>query len=230
MKYTFDSRVRFSEIDANGYLKFNDFINYFQDCSTFQSEDIGIGVEFLRSKQRVWVVSAWQIDIIKYPRLGDKITIGTFAYDFRSFLGYRNFYMLDENGEYLAKANSIWVLLNTETGRPEKAEEDYIKLYGGEEKLDMEYKSRKISVPNDLKALDPIEVMPYHLDVNKHVNNGQYINIAASIVNKTDRPKSIRVEYRNQARLGDVMYPYTDGTIVDLRGADNSSYCVVEIE
>ena len=107
MIYSFDTRIRFSEIDENGFLRFDNFINYFQDCSTFQSEDLGIGVEYLRKMERVWVVSFWQVDINKYPRLGDKVTVGTFAYDFKSFLGYRNFFMQDENGEDPAKANSI---------------------------------------------------------------------------------------------------------------------------
>ena len=93
MIYSFDTRIRFSEIDENGFLRFDNFINYFQDCSTFQSEDLGLGVEYLRKMERVWVVSFWQVDINKYPRLGDKVTVGTFAYDFKSFLGYRNFFM-----------------------------------------------------------------------------------------------------------------------------------------
>lgn len=229
MIYSFDSRVRFSEVDENGLLKFDNFINYFQDCSTFQSEDLGIGVAHLREKNRVWVVSFWQVDIIKYPKMGDNITIGTFAYDYKSFIGYRNFFMQDENGEYIAKANSIWALLNTETGRPEKADPDDMALYGKQEKLDMEYKSRKIVIPEDMQPLEPIEVKKHHLDVNHHVNNGQYITIAFSCISKK-MPKSIRVEYRNQAKLGDVIYPYTNGSIVDLRSKDGSSYCVVDFE
>lgn len=229
MKYTFDGRVRFSETDAEGFLRVENIINYFQDCSTFQSEDLGIGVEYLREQKRVWVLSSWQVDILKYPKLGDKITIGTFAYGFKSFLGYRNFYMQDENGEYLAKASSIWAYLNTETFKPEKPDLADMDKYGIEEKLDMDYKSRKIEIPNELKTLEPIEVKEHHLDVNNHVNNSQYITMAALCTKQEKRPSSIRVEYRNQAFLGDVIYPYTDGNVVDLRSADGTSYCVVEL-
>ena len=42
--YTFDSRVRYSETDVNGTLSVTAAVNYFQDCSTFQSEDLGVGV------------------------------------------------------------------------------------------------------------------------------------------------------------------------------------------
>lgn len=229
MKYSFESRVRFSETDADGYLKYENFINYFQDCSTFQSEDLGLGVKYLRGKDLVWVVTSWQIEIIKYPKLGDRITIGTFAHEFKSFIGYRNFYMLDENGEYLAKAESMWVLLSISGGRPTKATQEQIDLYGHEEKLDMNYKSRKIKVPNELERLESIEVNVHHLDVNQHVNNGQYVCMAVSCIPEIDRPNNIRVEYKNQAKLGDVIIPFTDGNVVDLRSESGDSFCVVEI-
>ena len=44
--YTFDSRIRYSETDETGALSLLGVINYMQDCSTFQSEDIDLkGVE-----------------------------------------------------------------------------------------------------------------------------------------------------------------------------------------
>ena len=46
--YTFESRVRFSEADHTELLTLPGLVNYFQDCSTFQSEDIGYGVESLK--------------------------------------------------------------------------------------------------------------------------------------------------------------------------------------
>ena len=44
MKYSFTSRIRYSEIGEDGNLTLPGLINYFQDCSTFQSEAIGEGV------------------------------------------------------------------------------------------------------------------------------------------------------------------------------------------
>ena len=46
--YTFDGRVRYSEIDHKGTMTLPALINYFQDCSTFQSEDLGLGTEVLK--------------------------------------------------------------------------------------------------------------------------------------------------------------------------------------
>lgn len=232
MIYTFDGRIRFSEVDSEGYLRCDNFINYFQDCSTFQSEDLGIGVKYLRDQDLAWVVCSWQIEIYKYPRVGDRITTGSFAYDFKSFLGYRNYFMKDENGEYISKATSIWVLMNTSTGKMIKADEKQINLYGKEEKLDMEYKSRKIPVPEELTEMNSMEIKTYHLDPNGHVNNGQFVNIAAgsiaSFKNEKFRPASIRAEYKKQGYLGNIVVPYTDGKLVALRNPDGETYCVIE--
>ncbi len=75
--YQFDSRVRYSETDEQGKLSLTGIINYLQDCSTFQSEDIGLGVQYLKDNHRAWWLSSWQIVIDRYPRLGEEIVIST---------------------------------------------------------------------------------------------------------------------------------------------------------
>ena len=59
--YTFEGRIRYSETDSEGKLTMASLINYFQDCSTFHSEELGLGVEYLKAEHLVWVLSAWQI-------------------------------------------------------------------------------------------------------------------------------------------------------------------------
>ena len=61
--YTFDSRVRYSEIDHTGNMTLPALINYFQDCSTFQSEQLGYGMDSVvkkRKKTRVFG-EYWQV-------------------------------------------------------------------------------------------------------------------------------------------------------------------------
>ena len=47
-----DGRVRFSEIDHTRKITVPSIINYFQDCSTFQSEDIGVGLDVLSKNEK----------------------------------------------------------------------------------------------------------------------------------------------------------------------------------
>ena len=71
--YSFKSRVRYSEVGEDKKLSLNSIINYFQDCSTFQSEELNNGLERLEKLHRVWVLSSWQIVIERYPDLCEEI-------------------------------------------------------------------------------------------------------------------------------------------------------------
>ena len=103
-KYMIDGRVRFSEIDHTRKITVPSIINYFQDCSTFQSEDIGVGLDVLSKKKKAWILTYWQIVIDHYPKMNDKIQVSTWASKFKGMLAERNFCMTDENGEKAAYA------------------------------------------------------------------------------------------------------------------------------
>lgn len=233
--YTFDGRVRYSEVGEDGRLSLQSLLDYFQDCSTFHSEDIGLGLEYMEKIGQVWLLSAWQICIGRYPKFGERIVIGTAPYEFRGFMGLRNFLMRTEEGEALAWANSIWTLMDSEKMRPVKPNEDMLAGYAPEERYPMEYAPRKIAMPADGHAVESFTVRPHHLDTNHHVNNGQYVRMAMDCIPGDFQIGQLRVEYKSQAVLGDEIYPVTamradkKQYTVSLNKADKSPYCVVEV-
>lgn len=207
MKYSFDSRVRYSEIGEDKKLTLNSIINYFQDCSTFHSESAGVGMEFLADKQQVWVLSAWQIVVERYPELCEEIKISTWPYEFRHFMEKRNFTMEDKEGNRIAYANTLWTYLDLRTGHPTNVDEKQIQAYELEEKLDMKYAPRKIAVPKECQEYPSFQVKSHHLDTNHHVNNGQYILMAMEYLPAGFGVKEMRAEYKNQAVLDSVIVP-----------------------
>ncbi|MDE7130890.1 MAG: acyl-[acyl-carrier-protein] thioesterase [Lachnospiraceae bacterium] len=233
--YTFESRVRYSEVGVDGNMTLESLLDYFQDCSTFHSEDIGLGVDYFNELNQVWLLSAWQICVNRYPHLCERIVIGTAPYDFRGFIGCRNFEMRTQAGEVLAYANSIWSLMDVEKMVPAKPNEKMLAEYVLEDKYPMEYAPRKINVPADGKKMEPFKVRSHHLDTNNHVNNGQYVRMAMEYIPKDFAVGQLRVEYKSQAVLDDMICPVTavsgDGTLhtVSLNKEDGKPYCIVEI-
>lgn len=220
--YKFDSRIRYSECDENASLTPEALLNYFQDCSIFQSEDIGFGVEYFKEHHTAWVINFWQIVIEKLPCLGTSVTVGTIPYDIKGFVGHRNFFMDDEDGRHLAKANSFWSYLDMDQMRPVRVPQEMIEAYGVGEKLEMDYCERKIKVKNE-NRLDsksqtestdlvffrgnPITIRSEHLDTNHHVNNGQYVRMALMQVEEeyvkrscTNREEMPEIEIKNKEK------------------------------
>lgn len=230
--YSFDSRVRYSEIDHHGTMTLPGLINYFQDCSTFQSEDIGLGLDVLKERKKAWILSYWQVVIERFPQMGEKITVGTFATEFKGLYGNRNFLMDDAYGKRVAYANSIWVFMDTEKGRPAKPGEEDILPYGKELPLEMEYEGRKIKLPETSKDLSSFPVRKYHIDTNEHVNNCQYVQMALEVLPDDMQIRQLRVEYKKSAVLGNVIHPKVafeeERTVVELCDENGMPYAVME--
>ena len=238
--YTFKSRIRYSEVDSEAKLTLESLIDYFQDCSTFQTQDGPASMEYLRKENMAWVLNSWQIEIKRYPKLCEEVVIGTVPYELKGALGYRNFFMDTASGERLAIANSIWTLFNFEKGIPVRVTPIILEAYPLENKLDMNYGDRKIKIPTEGEsyACEDIVVRKNNLDTNNHVNNGQYIRMAMDCLrDRSGEIISMRSEYKRQARLGDILKPVViknkteDNSIytVNLNNSDEQSVCTVEL-
>lgn len=232
MAYQFESRVRYSEMDMNQKLTRVALVDYFQDSSTFQSESCGGGLIPLRKLGKAWMILSWQIEIRRRPELGEKIITSTWPHGFKAFYGYRNYAMHGESGELLAQANSVWAFMDVETGHPAKLSDEVMGCYVMEEPLEIEKCSRKISIPKQQERMDEFQVCRYHLDTNQHVNNGQYIRMAEEYVPTGFEPSGLRVEYRNQAKLHDIIVPMVhheeNMIVVSLCDRQGVPYAIVE--
>lgn len=230
--YRFESRVRYSEVDRNRKITLAAILDLLQDCCIFQSEHIGMGVDFLEKENRAWVLSSWQVVVNRYPSLGEKVVVSTWPYGFQSFMGYRNFIIEDEENNIIAYANSVWVFLDTISGRPVKVPPEILERFSMEEPFPMEYADRKISLLKEMEAKPPIFVQRFHIDTNQHVNNEKYVQMAEEYVPEELKVKELRVEYRKEAVLSDSIYPKVGktehGYMVSLDGNDGKSFAIVE--
>lgn len=229
--YTFKSRVRYSETDEFGRLTTTGIINYMQDCSTFQTEDAGVDV--LNRSRRIWMLSSWQIVIKRYPRLGDRLEIGTWHSAFNGIFGYRNFVIRDETEEDVVQAASVWFLYDTVKMQPARITSEDAAPYGAPEpELNLGKIPRKIPVPTEYETAAAVAVSPRHLDTNHHVNNVQYIEMAREAVPGEVSFREIRADYRKEALQGDLVAPHVtsncDGSYtVALCSGSGEIYAVV---
>lgn len=230
--YQVKERVRYSEVDKKKRVNIAQIVNYFQDCSTFQSEDLGIGLEYLDNVKKAWLLSSWQIVVDRYPEFGENIIVGTWAYDTKGVRAYRNFVLIDERGEIIARANSIWFLLDLNRNRPTKITEEDVEKYGIEEKVDMDYAKGKIKVLGEMVREEPFQIMKIMIDTNGHVNNEKYIEMAMEYLPENFEIYQMRAEYKKAGMLHDMFYPNiyrTEDTVtVEFQNDANETYAVIQ--
>jgi len=230
--YSFESRIRYSEVNEKNEVDLSTIINYFQDCCMFHSEDVGFGLRYRKLSGKTWILSSWNIIISRYPKLFEKIKITTYPYKVSGFIGYRNFTITTEDGGTLAVADSIWINIDLETGKPARATKEEIEAYQISKQLDVQFEKGKIHIPDDMISKQTFAILPSNIDSNHHVNNGQYVKMAENFLPKDFNTKKLRVEYRNAAILGDIIYPYVsyqdDNFIVKFADENEKPYAIIQ--
>lgn len=204
--YSYEAIVRYSETGGRRTASMATIANYFQDCAIFQSEEVGIGLDYLAEHGRAWFLVSWQIEVDRYPRLGEKIHVRTWAYDFKASLGFRNIDIIDESGRRIVKAASIWSYMDMKSLRPARIDAEVAAAYPMEPAIDMEYAPRKIKLMDaQYEEVDRRKVMSYQIDSNNHMNNGAYIALAQEYAESVENILSVRAEYKVQYVKDDVI-------------------------
>lgn len=232
--YQFKSKVRYSEVNSEKALTLAALTDYLQDTCTFQSEGLGVGMDFLRERKEAWVLSSWEIVIKDMPKVCQEISVGTFPCSFKGFYGHRNFCVTNANDEVIAMANSLWVYINYETKKPARIPEVVASAYDAviQEPIEFDWSDRKIKFDGEGVEGQPVAVHRFFIDTNEHMNNGKYIMVAEEYLPEDFTVERVRAEYRNAAVLGDVLYPvvYTEENriTVSLNNAEGKPYAVIQ--
>ena len=237
--YSVDSRVRYSEVDENSSIRIVSMINYLQDCSCFQMEDLGVGVEHQARGHFAWVLAAIRIEVERLPRYCERIHTSTWCHSMGRRQGGRNYSIHGEDGELIVRADSLWTTFDTETLSIRSVPETESVYDQGDEQLVLPAFKRKVIPTGEGRPISPIVVAEHNIDTNKHVNNAQYVQMALDALEAAGlrvdptEVRAINAQYRAQAHLGDIVTPiiHDEGRsrCVSLEG-DGTVYAVVRVE
>ena len=181
--------------------------NFCQESAWNHAEHLGLGYSHLSEKKLV--LSRLFIRFYGYPEWGDNVTLRTWPSVLDKLLWYREFRLLDKDGNTAMDATSAWVILNAETKRPQRTAD----LYGlypdwGAERVFPD-KPGKVTGPKTPEEAGQISVRYHDLDVNGHVNNVRYIEWALESLPQehveSRHLAELEINFLNEAFLGDTV-------------------------
>ena len=144
-----------------------------------------------------WIAYSWEIDIKKYVKLDDKIEITTIPTHMNRFYAYRDF-VVEKNGEILATAKAVFLLMDIERLRPVKILDDLVKAYGREEEV---FAAKDVKLEKDLDFIKDIQIRKADIDTNFHVNNAVYFDYIEELSDIYAKDIGyIKLVYRNEIR------------------------------
>ncbi|MGB4703791.1 MAG: acyl-ACP thioesterase domain-containing protein [Candidatus Saccharicenans sp.] len=194
------------ESDYLGRAHLSAIMNYLQDAARRHALRERFSVFELAEKGLTWVVSRYHVLIDRYPRLGEKITVSTWASGKYGYYALRDFEMTDAEGKKIAAATSSWMIIEINSRRPVKVE----GLFPDELVLERRALEDEFPVLPGIERLDfktTFRVMFEDLDYNRHVNNVVYSRWAVEGMPRemlfSARPVELEINYRAEAFYGE---------------------------
>jgi len=179
-----------------------------QETSLLHSLNCGYSMDWFFEHKCGFVLTGWNIEILRYPRWGEKIRISTWPSKFKSMLACRSFVGYDEGGEMIFKADSDWIFMDIAEKKPLRISQEMHERYAPMEDAAVGEKIR-IQEAEGFRAIDiiPYKVKRGDIDTNRHVNNISYVAWAMEALADeyyfSHEPVKIMVKYSKECYLGE---------------------------
>lgn len=170
--------VHYYETNYRLECKISSIINYFCDIGTKQSEELGVGIDYLIEKRLAWVFYKYDIKVNRYPKYGEKIRVRTFAKSFKKFYASRGYEIYDENNNKIVEGEGIFLLINIDRRRAIRIPEDQYISYGIDIDDCPDINITKLEKLNKEMYKNNFKVRYGDIDSNMHVNNVRYVEWA----------------------------------------------------
>ena len=210
--YTETVKLRSKDVDMFRRLRSSELFKMLQEASIRHTEELGMGRDKTLDKGILWVLLMQRAEITRMPVYDEDIVLKSWPGKTMHLLFPRYYTLETTEGETLVKASAIWSLVDAETRKVVFPEHCGVKITGivtGEE----------IQMPGAIRkqtcSLEREFEVPYSfVDLNGHMNNTRYFDLAEDCVGAAAKGKclkEIRTEYVNEARFGETLHLHWNG-------------------
>lgn len=174
--YSIEMEVPYYFVNFSGEMRLSALIDIMLLTSEKQLHQSDVdSTEMVQNEGLGWVVVQYHMDIEQMPKLGQKLKITTQATSYNKYFFYRDFWIEDETGTTIVKAESAFVLIDIKERKIVSAADRLADKFGAEETSKLK-RFNRLKVPDSYDFEQPQHIGYYNIDVNKHVNNSYYFD------------------------------------------------------
>ena len=208
LTYQMKMKIPFDMADMNGHIKLPDVILLSLQVSGMQSIELGVSDKAIFEEHNlVWIITDYDIEVVRLPRFAEEITIETEALSYNRLFCYRRFTIYDEAGQEIIRMLATFVLMDRDSRKVHAVEPDIVAPYQSD------FDKKLIRGPKYANLEEPISkdyhVRFYDLDMNGHVNNSKYLDWIFEVMGADFLtqyiPKKINLKYVKEVRPGGVI-------------------------
>jgi medium-chain acyl-[acyl-carrier-protein] hydrolase len=167
--------VRSNEIDYKGMATMPALVGYMQEAAWENTKDLGISMFDLLERGLTWVLQRMRVEMFRYPKHGESITVETWASGRERVFLYRDFRIYTSDKELLGQATSVWLVMDV-VKRQMVSVPDFImevEIVPGQEPLP--FAKGKLPQLQEAQHEQQMPVRWHDIDLNRHVTNTRYL-------------------------------------------------------
>jgi len=200
------------DVDANNRLRVSRIFDYFQDAASNDAERLSFGYDDFVPKNLFWVLSWVKIKFIQYPRFMEEVKLQTWGKKQVRLYSMRDFLMLNNKDEIIARGTTAWLLLDSKSLRPKILTQLYPELKLLDTKDALPDLPQKINSETEMEKVHSKIIGYSDIDLNQHTNNAKYIELMFDCFDqnfhKEHWVKSITVSFNAQTRFDEEIELY----------------------
>jgi acyl-ACP thioesterase len=168
--------MRYFEMNKYGMASPTTILTLLEETAAEHSYNIGYSLYNLEQQNIGWVLISGVIDMARYPKYKENITIRTWASKYTLVKGYRENIIFDGSGAVIGKAKGVWVFYDIEKKKPVPIFNEIKSKWGINQEISQEIDIDMIKIIHDGERQREYEVFKSDVDSNKHVNNIRYFH------------------------------------------------------
>jgi acyl-ACP thioesterase len=204
--------LRYFEMNKYGVASPTTILTLLEETAAEHSYNIDYSLYRLERQNIGWVLISGTIDMIRYPKYKENITIRTWASKYTLVKGYRENIIFDDSGTVIGKAKGIWVFYDIEKMKPVPIFDEIKLKWGLNTEISREIDTDAIKIIDDYEHQLEYDVYKSDVDSNKHVNNIRYFHwLIESLPDETVDNyilKRINAKFYSDAKYGEKIRIY----------------------
>jgi len=181
--------VRASETAPHQGMHMSALAKLLQEVAGNNARSLAFDITDMHAQKLSWVLHRLHIYIQRMPKWREEIQINTWPALGDAVRAYRNYEILDSEGQPLVHSLSYWMVLDLKSRKATRIPENLTKRTFSDRPLVLEATTRRLK-PFDSMAAESsmtFQTHSYHLDMNKHVNNTHYLDWLLEILTEKER-------------------------------------------
>ncbi len=228
--YEYKTRVRYNDVNEDNRLSNKGLLNILSEAAGAHSDEVGYSSNTMEKTNYAWMLLYWKLRIYERPTWNTTLIIKTWPRAFSKVSSWRDFEVYDKEGNKIAIASTEWVLIDAKKKSISRITEKMIDEYGIVEKEVFEEGfSGKLKEPEKMEKIYDYTARRRDIDVNHHVNNVVYLELAYDALSQDTSVDSNNLEifYKKQIKLGETVSVFhgetEDAQIVSIRSQDGNT-------